>query len=46
MITGNAGGMDILVDGTAIAPLGEPGKVRRDVELDPEKLKTGTAIPQ
>ncbi len=46
MITGNAGGMDILVDGAAIAPLGEPGKVRRDVELDPEKLKAGTAIPQ
>jgi cytoskeleton protein RodZ len=46
MITGNAGGMDILVDGVAIAPLGEPGKVRRDVELDPEKLKAGTAIPQ
>ncbi|MFM9843366.1 MAG: RodZ domain-containing protein [Dongiaceae bacterium] len=46
MITGNAGGMDILVDGAAIAPLGEPGKVRRDVELDPDKLKAGTAIPQ
>lgn len=46
MITGNAGGMDIVVDGTAIAPLGEPGKVRRDVALDPEKLKAGTAIPQ
>ncbi len=46
LITGNAGGMDILVDGAAIAPLGEPGKVRRDVELDPEKLKAGTAIPQ
>jgi cytoskeleton protein RodZ len=46
MITGNAGGMDILVDGAAIPPLGEPGKVRRDVELDPEKLKAGTAIPQ
>ncbi|HEY7690560.1 MAG TPA: DUF4115 domain-containing protein, partial [Dongiaceae bacterium] len=46
MITGNAGGMDILVDGVAIAPLGEPGKVRRDVDLDPEKLKAGTAIPQ
>src|SRR5262245_1273233 len=46
MITGDAGGMDILVDGAAIAPLGEPGKVRRDVELDPEKLKAGTAIPQ
>ena len=30
----------------AIAPLGELGTVRRDVELDPEKLKAGTAIPQ
>jgi len=46
MITGNAGGMDILVDGSPIAPLGEPGKVRRDVALDPEMLKAGTAIPQ
>jgi cytoskeleton protein RodZ len=46
MITGNAGGMDIVVDGVPVPPLGEPGKVRRDVALDPEKLKAGTAIPQ
>ncbi len=36
--TGNAGGLDILVDGTPIAPLGPQGAVRRDVLLEPDAL--------
>ncbi len=36
--TGNAGGLDILVDGMPIAPLGPQGAVRRDVVLEPDAL--------
>ena len=36
--TGNAGGTHILVDGTAIASLGDSGTVRRDIPLDAEHL--------
>lgn len=43
LMTGNAGGIEILV-GDKLAPsLGEIGKVRRQVLLDPEKLLAGTA---
>ena len=38
MITGNAGGLDILVDGEAIPRLGPPGAVIRDIDLDPDSL--------
>ena len=38
MVTGNAGGLDILVDGQAIARLGPPGAVIRDIDLDPDSL--------
>lgn len=38
MTTGNAGGTEILVDGTPIPLLGGPGAVRRDVALDPATL--------
>ena len=36
--TGNAGGLELRVDGTLIEPLGEPGMVIKDVLLDPEAL--------
>jgi cytoskeleton protein RodZ len=36
--TGNAGGLEVLVDGAAIVPLGEEGAVVRSVSLDPERL--------
>ena len=35
--TGNAGGLEIIVDGTSVA-LPRGGAVRRDVSLDPERL--------
>ena len=34
MITGNAGGLEVLVDGRAIPRLGPPGAVMRDIDLD------------
>lgn len=46
MKTGDAGGLEITVDGQAIPPIGASGEVVRNVVLDPERLKAGTAIPQ
>jgi cytoskeleton protein RodZ len=38
LATGNAGAIDILVDGQAVAPIGPVGAVRRDVLLEPDAL--------
>lgn len=46
LMTGNAGALDILVDGQAVPSLGAYGAVRRNVVLDTERLKAGTAVPQ
>ncbi|BBK36235.1 hypothetical protein STAQ_13130 [Allostella sp. ATCC 35155] len=46
MRTGNAGGLEIFVDGNAAPPVGPIGGVRRNVALDPERLKAGTAVPE
>ena len=43
--TGNAGRIEILVDGTAVPSIGTPGSVRKDVPLDPDQLKSGAAVP-
>ncbi|MCS6778178.1 MAG: DUF4115 domain-containing protein [Geminicoccaceae bacterium] len=37
--TGNAGGIEILLDGRSLGPLGETGKVLRDVPLAPAALE-------
>lgn len=42
LLTGNAGGIEVLVDGTLMAPLGPVGSVRRDLALDPQVLLAGT----
>ena len=45
LMTGNAGALDILVDNQATPSLGPFGAVRRNVVLDAERLKAGTAAP-
>lgn len=42
LMTGNAGGLEIVIDGRSTGPLGAPGAVRRNLTLDPEKLRSGT----
>lgn len=41
--TGNAGALEILVDGEAVPPIGAGGAVLRGVQLDPDLLKSGDA---
>jgi len=41
LTTGNAGGMDLLVDGVVAPSLGAGGGVRRDIPLDPDLIKDG-----
>ena len=44
LLTGNAGALQITVDGQAVPPIGEPGDVRRAVALDAGRLLGGTAV--
>ncbi len=46
MLTGNAGGLEIVVNGRVIPPLGAPGAVVRDIALDADRLVAGTALRQ
>ncbi len=41
LLTGNAGALQILVDGELVPALGPVGAVRRDVPLEPEYLRAG-----
>ena len=43
MRTGNAGGLDITVDGKPVPPIGRMGAVR-NVSLEPQALISGTAV--
>lgn len=43
LATGNAGGLDIWVDGRKLPALGPVGVVRRSIALDPQRLSDGTA---
>ena len=38
MVTGNAGAIEITVDGKAIPPVGPLGAVRRNISLDADRL--------
>jgi len=42
--TGNAGALEIDVDGKAAPSIGGVGALRRDVALDPSELTAGTAV--
>ncbi len=42
--TGNAGGIDVLVNGRKAPPLGEVGAVYTRIKLDPNRLLDGTAV--
>ena len=45
MMTGNAGGVEVLVDGRAVPALGSSGAVKRNIVMDPDRLLAGTAVP-
>lgn len=46
MNTGNAGGIDLLVDGKALPSLGSVGLVKRNIVLDADKLTTGNVTTE
>jgi len=46
LVTGNAGGLEIQVDGATISPIGPVGAIRRGIALDAERLLEGTALAQ
>jgi cytoskeletal protein RodZ len=46
LTTGNIGGLDILIDGQALAALGSVGLVKRDMPLDIAQLKSASSAGQ
>ncbi len=44
LMTGNAGAIEITVDGKPVPAIGPYGAVRRDVALDAARLRAGTAV--
>ena len=44
LTTGNAGGTDLIVDGSATPSIGGAGAVRRDLPLDPDLIKDGKLV--
>ena len=44
LLTGNAGALEILVDGEVVPSIGPVGKVLRAVALDSERLRRGLAV--
>lgn len=46
LMTGNAGALEILVDGEAVPPIGAVREVKRNVELAPDALKAGANAGQ
>lgn len=46
LLAGNAGGLDIMVDGKTLPPLGRPGAVVRNIALDPAGLAEGRPAPE
>lgn len=44
MITGNAGGVEVLLDGRSLGVLGKRGDIRRDISLSADSLATGAPL--
>ncbi len=44
LLTGNAGALEILVDGKIVPSIGSMGTVRHGISLDVERLREGTAV--
>jgi cytoskeleton protein RodZ len=44
LFTGNAGGLEVVVDGRPLPALGPVGAVRRDISLDPDQLRGGQEV--
>ena len=44
--TGNAGGLEVIVDGTPVPALAGGGAVRRHVPLDPDRLREAAQRPR
>ncbi|MCB2099578.1 MAG: DUF4115 domain-containing protein, partial [Rhodobacterales bacterium] len=44
LLTGNAGALEILVNGESMPPIGGEGDVRRGVALNADRLRAGTAV--
>lgn len=44
LTTGNAGGLQVEVDGQPVASLGGPGQVVRNIQLDPQKLRDRASV--
>jgi cytoskeleton protein RodZ len=43
LLTGNAGALEILVDGKPVPALAPPGTILKNITLDPDKLRQGVA---
>jgi cytoskeleton protein RodZ len=43
LLTGNAGALEILVDGESVPDLAPPGTILKNITLDPDKLRQGAA---
>ncbi|MBN43097.1 MAG: hypothetical protein CL573_06380 [Alphaproteobacteria bacterium] len=46
LMTGNAGGLEILVDDETVPAIGTLGQSRRNVRLEPDLLRAGSAVVQ
>ncbi|MBL4614512.1 MAG: DUF4115 domain-containing protein [Magnetovibrio sp.] len=46
LMTGNAGALELLVDGNVVPAIGGMGETLRNVRLDPDQLKSGDALSE
>ena len=46
LMTGNAGALDVSVDGNEVPSLGKLGQTRQKIILNADRLREGTAVEQ